>query len=285
MRTDEETTRKNGLAVSGPASSEAHKCHRWGDARRIGLGREVARWRGRELEARAKPGTRISRDTRAMSRPTDEARALAAIEQHGALLVYPIHNQREPPSLWRALHPRSEMHWAWDADADPRVAALWRLRERLARARDVVYGKWYRGRAVFFAKPLFEAMLAVLQPDLCDCSMEAREILALLEDDSPQSSKTLRAAAGLKGKLGERTWTRAMQELWSRLLVVGTGEVDDGAFPSLEVGATRWIFEEQWEAARAGPNAQHELLLATTLAPGSAFEKHWRKLLASKREP
>lgn len=219
-----------------------------------------------------------------MSRPTDEARALAAIEQHGALLVYPLHNQREPPSLWRALHPRSEMHWAWDAEADPRVAALWRLRERLARSRRVVYGKWYRGRAVFFSKLLFEAMLAELRPDPDACSREAREILLLLSDDSPQSSKTLRAAAGLQGKLGERTWMRAMQELWSRLLIVGTGEVDDGAFPSLEVGATRSIFEDLWETAQAGPSPEHARLLATKLVPGGAFAKHWRKLSASSRD-
>jgi hypothetical protein len=35
-----------------------------------------------------------------------------------------------------------------------------------------------------------------------------------------------------------------MKELFSRLLIVGFGEVEDGAFPSLAVGATQLLFSE-----------------------------------------
>lgn len=201
-----------------------------------------------------------------MAKATPEMRAESAIERHGALLVYPIQNRREPPSLWFELHPQSEMHWSWDADADPRVSALWRLRERLARSRRVVYGKWYKGRALFLSRGLFGALLAQRPPDLGACSEEAREILRLLEEDSPQSSKRLRAQAGLRGKLGERAYTQALRELWRELLIVGTGEVDDGAFPSLEIGATRWIFEPLWEARHAPLAPVQEALLARFLA-------------------
>src|SRR6201992_4465577 len=97
-------------------------------------------------------------------RGSTEAKALAAIAEHGALLVYPIANRKQPRSLWSALYPRSEMHWAWDETADDRVVGLWHLRERLAKSRKVVYSKWYRGRAVFFTRDLFTDLLAAVAP-------------------------------------------------------------------------------------------------------------------------
>lgn len=197
------------------------------------------------------------------------------------LLVYPLPNRKEVPALWSVLYPRSEMHWSWDADADPRVSELWRLREQIARGRQVVYSKWFRGRAVFFSQALFGAMLAELRPHELDRSREADELLELLDEDSPQSSKLLRGQAGLRGQGSERAWTRALKELWERLLIVGTGEVDDGAFPSLELGATRWIFEPLWEAAGNGPSADQRALIDAHLPPGSAFGKHWRRLKPS----
>jgi hypothetical protein len=200
-------------------------------------------------------------------------RAMEAIEQHGLLLVYPHGNRKQPLSLWSVLHPRSEMRWAWDADADPRVAQLWRLREGLARSRRVVYGKWYRGRAVFFSQSLFVAMLAELAPWQAELEREPREILRLLEDDSPQSSKQLRAAAGLRGKASERIWTRATTRLWELLLTVGTGEVDDGAFPSLLMGATRSVFEDLWERALRERDGRHAPLVAAKIPPASPFGK------------
>jgi hypothetical protein len=205
------------------------------------------------------------------------AQAEAAIERAGALLVYPIDNRREPASLWYVLHPRSEMRWAWDDGADMRVVRLWQLREALASRRQVVYSKWYRGRATFFSRTLFAAMLAALSTRPLALSSEARELLALLGEDSPQSTKQLRKSAGLSGRSSERIWTRAMRELWERLLIVGTGEVDDGAFPSLEVGATRWIFEALWEEAQRGPSAEQTALLARVFEAKKGFGAQWRK--------
>ncbi|MBI2392519.1 MAG: hypothetical protein HYV09_23240 [Deltaproteobacteria bacterium] len=216
-------------------------------------------------------------------------KALAAIERRGALLVYPVENRAEPPSLWRELYPRSPMRWAWDQDADPRVVALWHLREQLARSREVVYSKWWRGRAMFFSQPVFEALLADLRAHdrlIADLSPEARTILDLLEEDSPISTKELRKRADLQGRWLERPWTRAMTELFARGLIVGTGEVDDatsGAFPPLAVGATRWIFEDLWVAAGEGPTDAGRALLARALPPSSAFGKHWAKVLERLR--
>jgi hypothetical protein len=212
-----------------------------------------------------------------MARAGEEAKGIAAVERLGALLVYPLANRPDIPSLWSVLYPRSEMRWAWDADADPRVSHVWILREQIARSRKVVYSKWFRGRAVFFSQGLFTAMLATLKPWQRERSQEARELLQVLEDDSPQSSKELRRNAGLRGKESERVWTRATKELWEQLAIVGTGEVADGAFPSLELGATRWIFEDLWEEAQRGQ--ADAALLEAQLPPASAFGKFWQQTL------
>lgn len=212
-------------------------------------------------------------------RETALDKAEAAIERAGALLVYPVDNRREPRSLWHVLHPRSEMRWAWDDGADMRVVRLWQLREQLASRRRVVYSKWFKGRAVFFSRPLFAAMLAVARSLPLKLSPDARDLLSLLEEDSPQSTKQLRRASGLVGRPNERAWTGALRELWERLLIVGTGEVDDGAFPSLAVGATRWIFEELWERSGRGPSAEQTALIARALPASGPLGKQWQRVI------
>lgn len=217
-----------------------------------------------------------------------EKKAVAAIEARGVLLVYPITNRQDPPSLWFELYPKVEMRWAWDEGADARVVGLWHMRERIAQSRAVVYSKWYKGRAVFFSKRLFAAMLAKLHATgrlLEDLPEEARDLLSLLEEDSPISTKELRKRSGLQGKLLERPWTKALNELFARGLVVGTGEVADGAFPSLAVGATRWIFEDLWIAAREGTVDDVDALIEAQLPAASAFGKEWRKILGKLYMP
>jgi hypothetical protein len=222
------------------------------------------------------------------ARDTKEARARSAIERRGILLVYPIANREEPRSLWSELHPRSPMRWAWDASADARVAQMWHLRENLARSLDVVYAKWFRGRATFFAKSVFRAMLATLsvEGDLrSGLSRDAAALLELLEDDSPQSTKVLRANAGLQGRVNEPVYARALKELWSRLLIVGVGEVEDGAFPSLQMSATRLRFEGLWPDG-SPPSPADARRLAAALADSSLFARELartRALVAGHR--
>ncbi len=207
-------------------------------------------------------------------------RALRAIEEHAVLLVYPIQNRPDLPSLWSVLYPKVTMQWAWDADADGRVAELWGLREEIARERQVVYGKWFRGRATFFSQALFEAMLAAQRTQRTgELQRDARRLLTLLEDDSPQSAKNLRREADMVGRDQERLWTRALKELWERLLIVGVGEEPDGAFPSLRIGATRWLFEELWERAEHGRTDAHRVLLAQHLAPKTPFGRWFARTL------
>jgi hypothetical protein len=214
------------------------------------------------------------------------ARAKAAIEKRGILLVYPLTNRAEPRSLWSELHPKSAMRWEWDEGADGRISALWRLREQLATSGEVVYAKWFRGRATFFSRAVFRAILASLaeagslRGGLARTSVD---LLELLEDNSPQSTKELRAAAGLQGRANEGVYTRSLKQLWQRLLVVGVGEVDDGAFPSLAMSATRLRFEELLPESPLSPSqrkadAEH---LAKILEDAPLFAKELAKARAS----
>jgi hypothetical protein len=211
------------------------------------------------------------------------APAIAAIERNGILLVYPIANRPDPPSLWHALHPGREMRWAWDDDADPRVVELWHLRAALSRSRKVVYTKWLGGRATFFSRDVFRGLLArvrAIGPLEAGLSRDESALLSLLRDDSPRPTRALREEADLAGRAQEAAFTRAMRTLWSRLLIVGAGEVEEGGFPSLAVGASELLFEDLWLAA-AERTAEGDALLSRALGRSSAFERAARRVEAA----
>lgn len=212
-------------------------------------------------------------------------KAVAAIERHGVLLLYPVGNKPDPRSLWSALHPRSVMRWAWDESADPRVVALWHLRTALSKSKRVVYGKWLTGRATFFSRDAFVALLATLraQFDLrADLGGTARRLLDVLLDDSPLATGALRVAAGLEGRLHEAELARGMKKLWSRLLIAGAGEEEEGGFPSLAVGATELVHEDLWDrAATLGP--EDEARVAALAEASPAVARGLKRLRASLR--
>src|SRR6476620_6984546 len=121
--------------------------------------------------------------------------ALTAIERAGALLVFPLDNRAEPASLWSAFYPREAMLWEWDDNGDDRVAQLWHLRGELSTTRKAVYTKWYQGRATYFSREVFTALLRVLNPDGFSAESltpAARTILSVLEGESPLSTKELK---------------------------------------------------------------------------------------------
>jgi hypothetical protein len=198
-------------------------------------------------------------------------RGIRIVDRLGIALVYPIEGKVELRSLWSELHPKAKMEWSWNEDADPRVAEVWHLRERLARSHDVAYAKWFRGRATLFSLPVFHALLGRLAAAgdvFARLPPESVTLLELLRERSPLSTKELRTFADLRGKEHEAVFTRAMKVLWSRLLVVGIGEVEDGAFPSLAVGATELLFEDIWNARRNVPaDAAAALDAALEVAP------------------
>src|SRR6185436_7949794 len=92
--------------------------------------------------------------------PRRVSQAVTSIEKHGALLVFPINNRELPHSLWAEFFPKTKMVWDWNEDGDYKVAETWQLMKTLSDCRDVVYSKWYQGRATFFSRELFTAMLS-----------------------------------------------------------------------------------------------------------------------------
>jgi hypothetical protein len=204
------------------------------------------------------------------------------IEKLGICLVFPIKNASDPPALWSALYPREKMIWEWDEDGDSRVADLWHLRMRLAESRKVVYAKWLGGRATFFSRDVYRELLGRMEACgklRAPFSRETGALLELLEENSPQSTKSLRAQMDLGGKMGERIYQRALGDLWKRMRIVGTGEMDDGAFPSLMVGATNLVFEDLWED-RSLPNPKGKAALEKATAASPTIAKALARFLA-----
>lgn len=205
-----------------------------------------------------------------------KSEAIKAIEKHGILLVYPIAGKKDPASLWSVAYPKSEMRWEWDEDGDDRVARLWHVRSELSTSRKVIYSKWFQGRATFFSIPVFRALLR-LQDKKPVLSRDARELLSILEERSPLSTKVLKKESGLVGRALESTYHRALKELWNRFLIVAYGEVDDGAFPSLAVGATSQLFEDLYRARDEISREEAEATLRPILEKSPALEKFFRR--------
>lgn len=201
----------------------------------------------------------------------DLKKAVQAVEKYGLCLTFPIDNSKDTPSLWYHFFPKSKMRWEWDSGGDNRVAELWHLREQLSRSGKVVYGKWFKGRATFFSKEVFTALhhrFNFQEGANRDLTREAAEILSTLDDNSPLSTKQLKRAVALEGKDMESTYQRSLKSLWDRLMVVGFGEIDDGAFPSLAVGSTRHLFDDLYQKSASGKT--------------KSFEPVWKKLFAEQ---
>jgi len=206
--------------------------------------------------------------------------AITSIRQHGALLVFPINNQEQPHSLWAEFFPTSRMVWDWNEDSDHRVGDMWQLMKRLSDCREVVYSKWYQGRATFFSHEVFAAMISATvahQTPRQQLSETARVLFEVLENNSPLSTRKLKEFADLQGRENEAAYNRGMKELFARLLIVGFGEVEDGAFPSLAVGATELLFEDLWRDGAKMSAAKAKTTLERFLPAGSHFRRHFER--------
>ena len=211
--------------------------------------------------------------------------AISKINAHGALLVFPINNKKEPKSLWSEFFPKSKLRWEWDEGADNRVSNLWYLMKKLSDCRQVVYSKWYQGRATFFSRELFVALLSLAQKEVhteVRLSRPAKEILDTLESDSPLSTKQLKKMTELQGKDNQATYNRAMKELFSQFYIVAYGEVDDGAFPSLAIGATSVLYEDLWNEATALNLATSKSTVKTYMLDDGLFYKFLRRSFNQK---
>lgn len=208
-------------------------------------------------------------------------KAIQFIQKRGALLVFPIQNQKVPASLWSCFYPRTQMRWEWDESGDNRVAELWHLREQLSRSSKVVYAKWYKNRATVFSPECYRWFRSVLHslPGYAGYSADARRVFSVISDNSPISTKEIKKSAkqqfGMPGPVVEKCFP----ELWQRLLITGFGEVDDGAFPSLAVGAADRLFESWTEEADALSPEKSRTALVDKLGADSPFLKELDRLV------
>jgi hypothetical protein len=156
------------------------------------------------------------------------------------------------------------MVWDWNDEGDEHVWKMWQMMKRLSDCREVVYSKWYQGRATFFSPELFTAMLCTKGAHRVarhELSETGRILFEVLENNSPLSTKQLKEFTDLRGRANEAAYSRGMKELFQKLLIVGFGEVDDGAFPSLAVGATELLFEDLWrKSAGLSPESARRTL-------------------------
>ena len=208
------------------------------------------------------------------------AKAVDRIRERGVLLVFSINNREEPRSLWSEFFPATKMVWDWNEDADRRVAEMWQLMKLLSDSSEVVYSKWYQGRATFFSRELFAAMLAGRRRTFDPrrgLSNTAETLLEVLDNNSPLSTKELKRATDLEGRINETVYSRAMKELFSRFLVVGFGEVEDAAFPSAAVGATERLFSDLWFEAEEMPQAKAAAMVERFMPGDSHFGRYFAR--------
>lgn len=206
-------------------------------------------------------------------------KAIQAINRRGLLLVYPIHNRPQPLSLWSELHPGTKMRWEWDDDGDAKVANLWHLRAQLSESREVVYTKWYQNRATFLSREAWAAMYKLSrQWKPQKWTRESDEVLEVLDSDSPLSTRQIKEAVNLQGKLLESTYERAMRPLWQHLDIVGFGEIEDSSFPSLAVGSARVLFEDLVQESESMTNKQAQQIFEKFLPEKSLWLKFWNRI-------
>jgi len=207
-----------------------------------------------------------------------QKKAIQAINRDGVILVFPIDTKKDPHSLWYELHPKTKMRWEWDDEGDSKLADLWHLRTQLSTTREVVYTKWFRNRATYFSRDLFTACLCLSLQDLQILPRESKEILEALKMDSPLSTKQIKEAASLQGRMLEALFNRSMKKLWDPFLIVAFGEFEDSSFPSLAIGTTETLFEDLWENALAMKPKEAQKILDAKMPEGSDWRKYWDKI-------
>jgi len=208
-------------------------------------------------------------------------RAIEEIESRGITLVFPAKKSSEVSSLWKTFHPRTPLRWEWSEDGDDKVFKMWQLMKELSDCEQVIYSKWFQGRATFFSRPLFSALLRFSQ----DCSEAfknqpegVKSLMECLEEDSPLSTKELKARSGLRGKSFAAVYNRSMKWCFLRFLTVGYGEVEDGAFPSLLIGSTKLIYEDLVHQASEMSKEESLEIINRYMPTGSPFRKQLERV-------
>ena len=158
-----------------------------------------------------------------MSQKSRFERAIEFIDQQGILLVFPVKNQKDADSLWARFHPRTPLRWEWTDDGDDKVFQMWHLMKELSDCEQVVYSKWYQGRATYFSRELFQALyfLTMQNSELFESPPDAYEdLMEVLTESSPLSTKELKKHTDLRGKDCAAIYNRGMKWAFTRFLIV-----------------------------------------------------------------
>jgi hypothetical protein len=68
-----------------------------------------------------------------------------------------------------------------------------------------------------------------------------------------------------------------MKDLFTRFLIVGFGEVEDGAFPSLAVGATELLYDDLWREAEEMPIRKAQSTIDRLMPQASHCRRYFDK--------
>jgi len=164
------------------------------------------------------------------------------------------------------------MRWVWDDNADNRIVQLWHLREKLSASGKVVYVKFFQNRATFLSLKIFPSLLRCLN-DGYQLPRQAQQLLQLLLEDSPQTTKSLKKTTKREWGWQNKDFEGNLKILWQRLLIVGVGEVDDGAFPSLNIAATEHHFELLWQSSQSMTAEESDKILEKWAPKDSLLRK------------
>jgi hypothetical protein len=146
-------------------------------------------------------------------------------------------NRSELPCLWHAAAGERNPDYPLHVQNDPYISLVWVAKDQLAAEKKVYYGKALKKRPTFISLkyfPYFYRLITDQRGDhyLADynrggLSRDARRILDVLNEQSPQITADLKAAAAMANPDKRSAFDAAMAELQSRFYVVKIGEFYD----------------------------------------------------------
>lgn len=197
--------------------------------------------------------------------------ARAFVEAVGFAFTFPERTVTAP-DLWSAVNG-GERALPEHLD-DPALDRTWEWKDRLPAERQVVYGRFLRGKPTLVARWCWPLLVAAspqaIDPEEWEASYaegrlsaDARRVYAVLLDRGPLSKPALRRAAGLDRAGAAPRLDRALADLQRAFLVGVVGVSDDNAWRYCFVyGAlSQWVPDLLAQAATIGGQTAMERLL------------------------
>lgn len=146
-------------------------------------------------------------------------------------------SRSELPCLWHAAAGERTPDYPLHVQNDPYISLVWIAKDQLAAEKKVYYGKALKKRPTFISLEYFPYFYKVINHQRGDhyltdylrggLSRDARRILDVLNEQSPQITADLKAAAAMANPDKRLAFDSAMAELQSRFYVVKIGEFYD----------------------------------------------------------